>query len=77
MRGGHQKWVLDPDGNRCFDLSRDPSELESVECDLEGIERVAGWSRTIEEEASRMNQLDAFEVSPELRSNLEALGYGE
>jgi hypothetical protein len=76
MREGNQRRVLDPDGNRCFDLSRDPFELESVECDSKGIERVARWFRTIEEEAVRMNHVSVFEVSPEQRSHLESLEYG-
>jgi len=77
MREGNRKLILDPAGTRCLDLIRDPLERDPVACDPAEVDRATHWSRDNERQASRPDEVGAFEITPKDRSALEALGYGD
>ena len=69
--------MLDPAGTCCFDLFLDRAERESIACDPDSDGQVIRWKRAIDKQASSLPRLDPFEIEPEQREALKALGYGE
>ena len=77
MRPGDRKRILDPRENRCFDLREDPFEERGGACDGEGFLETRRWARQIEKEGQAHGDAGQFELTPDQRTQLEALGYAE
>lgn len=76
MRRGDRKWILGPKGDRCFDLGKDPSELEGEDCDEAGLAQARQWAETVTQQGEALGKNEEFEISDEQRALLEELGYG-
>jgi arylsulfatase A-like enzyme len=76
MRRGEAKWILDPDGDRCFQLGADVEELDGVECAEAGLAEARRWREEIEERGRALGKAGQFEISPAEQKRLKELGYG-
>lgn len=79
-RRGDMKWIVGPEGGRCYDLRSDPREqapTASSRCEPQLPRDLEHWRRETAKKVAMMAAQPTSTLSPSDRERLRELGYGE
>jgi len=81
IQRGHQKMIVKGSRSFCFDLERDPRELDPIAgeepCDGAAFAALEAWRRDAVRAAEGLGEASAKELPADQAEALRRLGYGE